>query len=895
MQGRWGETPLVAVTISLTLGIAVSRFLSHYSFALLAWATLLLICAAILSLLSERLRLSLALGLLAVVLCGLLLSLARRDGYATSDVRSLLSRGVFPLDEMLAFDGCVVEESQKRGDELVATIELRAIRKNDLWLPCRGNAILRLPAATPQDTPVSQAWLQYGDRVRGWATWHVPRNYQNPGSRDHVANLQRRGVSLIGRAKSIRLLEVVPQDCASLWGKAAAQVRNRLRHSLQFLVRDGKQREAAILSSVVIGDYSALDTPTREVFQNTGTYHVLVVSGLHVGWIAWVLIRLFQFLRIPTGMSRVLSAAGILFYTCVVGFQSSISRCLWMFILYLIGQSLFRRASPTNILFASALILLAVRPDWLLDAGFQLSFLSVMAICQMAVPLTEQNLRPVLEPLKHAGDPERLFVQSDRWHRLGRRFRSRCELLVEACEDRFGSGASNWLVKLSRGTARLAFLVGETILVSASVQIWLEIVLAYHFNRLSWISPIANILAVPASSLVLAAGMGVALLADTPLLARPVLAVAGSLASFLFTSNQWLSKIPVAWQRCPTPPLAWVLAVLVIVFAWCFLEWKGLWIPCLLVGATWGLLSAGRNLTSAPWASHETCCGDGSPCLHMTFLDVGQGDSIVVRFPDRRVWVMDSGGIRQASSLDDRTSAFDVGEAVVSRYLWWEWIGRLDRHVLSHPDVDHVGGSQTLLKNFRIGELDYGETASDPLLSRILAVARIQHVPARIVQAGETEFVGGVVVQVLNPPAEQSGRTTNENSVVLRLVFDRFTALLTGDLEKSREAELLAGSRNLHSLLLKVAHHGSRSATLDPFIDRVRPRWAIVSVGRNNPFGHPSREVLLRLLRHGARPLTTLDQGAVTLRTDGRHYLIESYLGGILERGLLPIGSTGRD
>jgi len=608
-----------------------------------------------------------------------------------------------------------------------------------------------------------------------------------------------------------------------------------------------------------------------------------------------VLIRLLQLLRVPTGMSRVLSATNILFYTCIVGFQSSISRCLWMFILYLAGQSLFRRASPTNILFASALILLTVRPDWLLDAGFQLSFLSVMAICQMAVPLTEENLKPVLEPLRYAGDRERLFVRPGRWHRLGRRFRSECELLVEACEDRFGSGASNWLMTVSRGAARLALLVGETILVSASVQIWLEIVLAYHFNRLSWISPIANILAVPASSLVLAAGMGVALLANTPLLARPTLTLAAFLASFLFTSNQWLSKIPVAWQRCPTPPLTWVLGVLMIVFAWCFLEWKRLWIPLFLVVATWGVLSAGRAFTSAPWASHETDCKDRSHCLQLTFLDVGEGDSIVVRFPDSRVWVVDSGGIRQASSLDDNTSAFNVGEAVVSRYLWWEWIGRLDRHVLSHPDVDHAGGSQTLLKNFPTGELVYGETTSDPLLNRILTVARTQHVPARLVRAGKTEFIGGVVVQVLNPPLEQSGRTTNENSVVLRLVFGGFTALLTGDLERSGEAELLAGSNNLQSLLLKVAHHGSRSATPDPFLDRVRPRWAIVSVGRNNPFGHPSREVLLRLLRHGVRPLLTLDQGAITFKTDGRHYVIESYVGGLLEKGLLPAGSRDRD
>jgi competence protein ComEC len=885
MEGRWGETPLAAVTICLTLGIAISRLLSHYWFAAFACAAVLLICAAALSLSRDRLFLSLTLGLWAIGLCGLLLALARRDGFETSDARSLLSRSAFPLDESLAFDGCVVEESQKRGDETVATIELRAIRKNDQWQPCQGGGLLRMSANPPEDAPIPQGKLQYGDRVRGWATWHTPRNYQNPGSSDHVANLQRRGISLIGRAKSPRLLEVVPQDCAPFWGKAVVWVRNRLRGSLQNLARDGKQREAAILASVVIGDYSELDTSTREVFQNTGTYHVLVVSGLHVGWIAWVFIRLFQFLRIPNGLSRVLSAAGILFYTCVIGFQASITRCLWMFILYLIGQSLFRRASPNNILFASALFLLAVRPDWLPDAGFQLSFLSVMAICQMAVPLTEKKLRPALEPLRHAADPERLFLQPGRWHRIGRRLRCRCELLVEACEDRWGPRLSGWLLVLSRNSAGLMMLLGETILVSASVQIWLEMVLAHHFNRLSWISPFANIVAVPASSLVLAAGMGAALVAHIPVLARPVLHTASLLASFLFSSNQWMSNIPVAWQRCPTPPLAWVLAVLMIVFAWCLWEWKRLWIPWLLVAGSLGILSVGRMPDL--WVSHKKDWRDRARSLRLTFLDVGQGDSIVVRFPDRRIWIVDAGGIRQGPSQDDNAGAFDIGEAVVSRYLWWEWTRNLDRLVISHPDVDHVGGAQTLLKNFQTAELVYGETASDTLLNQILDVAEMRGVPARLVSAGEREVAGGVAVQILNPPADRAGRTTNENSIVLRLVFGDFSALLTGDLEKSAETQLLTEGQNLNSLLLKVAHHGSRAATLDPFLERVRPRWAVLSVGRNNPFGHPSRETLLRLLHHGVLPLLTLDQGAVTFETDGTHYILESHVGGLLEEGTL--------
>ena len=122
----------------------------------------------------------------------------------------------------------------------------------------------------------------------------------------------------------------------------------------------------------------------------------------------------------------------------------------------------------------------------------------------------------------------------------------------------------------------------------------------------------------------------------------------------------------------------------------------------------------------------------------------------------------------------------------------------------------------------------------------------------------------------------------------MRLIYGRFSALLTGDLERAAEREIADSHASLRSCLLKVAHHGSRWATQRPLLERVRPRWAVISVGRNNPFGHPSPEVLARLLRHGVLPILTPDHGAVTFATDGFRYVLDSHVGGILESGLLP-------
>ena len=147
--------------------------------------------------------------------------------------------------------------------------------------------------------------------------------------------------------------------------------------------------------------------------------------------------------------------------------------------------------------------------------------------------------------------------------------------------------------------------------------------------------------------------------------------------------------------------------------------------------------------------------------------------------------------------------------------------------------------------------------------------------------------MGPVKVEVLNPVVDGTRRSINDNSVVVRLTYGRFSALLTGDLEITGETEVSLRARELEARLLKVAHHGSKSATRDSFLDRVRPRWAVISAGRNNPFGHPAREVLIRLVRHGARPLLTSDQGAITFRTDGARYTLSTFVSGVLEQGEL--------
>jgi competence protein ComEC len=893
---RQSSRPFAAITIAFSAGIALSLICRDYWFNSFVIANAAMICACVLALRKNRIFLSLVTGLAAISISGLLISLAHRDALSSSDLRYLLRKQTFPLNEPASFEGCVDEESRRQGDESLVTAELHAVLRKDQWVVCKGKGILKIAAPGGVGSQEQAVPLMRGDRVRGWAAWHVPRNYENPGSADRVSQLTHRGIFLLGKVKSPRLLERIPGDCSNPWTDLATAVGTRVKSSLKPIRELEKGQPAAILASLTIGDYSALDNYTREIFQNSGTYHILVVSGLHVVWIAGVLLQFFKLIFVPERIRYLMAATVILFYTCVVGFQASISRCLWMFLLYLLGRMLFRRADAVNILLTSALILLVAQPDWLFETGFQLSFLSVLAIALTAAPAIDKYLKPLCAPLLHSGKPQSLFLKPGGFHRIGRSLRTRCEILIEAMTDTLPPAASKILLMICRGMAATGLAIGSMIIVSISVQIWLEPLLAYSFNRMSWISPLANLVLVPFSSVVLAAGIAASLAYGIPYLGPALIRLAATLASLLLHAAARITLIHGAWQRCPTPSARLVLGCILLLFFWSFIQWRKFWIPCCCVitllaclglgsSPVFGNLAGERSWTSE--CRREDFGQRNAPVLSLTFLDVGEGDSIVIRFPDSRIWVLDGGGLQLAQNHEERAYVFDIGEAVVSRYLWHEWTTRLDRLILSHTDLDHAGGIPALMKNFRISRFDYSQAGSDTILNGILEAACERHIPANPLHTGIEQRIGMVTVSTLHPSANRATGTANENSLVLKISFGDFSALLTGDLEKSGEYELLAQSHNLRSTLLKVAHHGSRNATSNSFLDRIQPRWATISVGRNNPFGHPSQDVLSRLREHGVHTFLTLDEGAIAFETDGSRYAIRSYVRGLLEQGNL--------
>ncbi len=688
----------------------------------------------------------------------------------------------------------------------------------------RGGERQAISGAVRLQAKESSRVYAYGDVLRVSGLLDRPDLPGNPGGFNYRTYLERQGIKMVLQARGRDAIEKIGDSAANPVFNVALRVKQKLSTAATTALSPS---QAAVLNGMVFGTQGLIDRDTRQAFSETGVVHILSVSGLHVGLVLGGAVGLLRILKLSPGLTAPLVSPVLIFYALMTGAGPAVLRATIMALLLLWAHHLGRdRDWPTTLALA-ALAILLWSPLQIYNPGFQLSFAATWGILYLGPILSEYF--------------------------------------------------TGFLKGLPTGFVRAT---AQGLAVPLAAQLATIPLVAWYYNLISPVSIPANLLAVPLVGLALFLGVIAAFLGLLWLpLAGLVNVSTGIVLDLFLALIGFFQQLPGAVIYLATPPVllaaAWYAGLLVAAGVR-----SGGWSPAVrhrvksraVVGV---VLAAVLLLIWWPWTGRQR--------LTVHFIDVGQGDSILVQTPGGRNMLIDTGGTRE-----EFQTGTGVGDQVVTPYLRKIGVNRIDALVFTHPHEDHCGGAAYLVKNFPVGlavvspvgeatgieeefAVAQGSAGIPPAYTDLLAKMAAAKIPVRAAAAGDVlRLDDKVSIEILSPERTVGAAKPNLNngSLVLKLTCGHRSFIFTGDIEVEAQKELLQREVDLKTDVLKMPHHGSRSL-LPGIVDRTKPEMAVITVGARNTFGHPAQSTLDLLHRVGAQVYRTDLDGAVIMETDG--------------------------
>jgi competence protein ComEC len=817
--------PLLLPFCSLAAGVAIAQY-APFSLreVLLPGAALVLL--ALLAWSKSLRRLTLSCTLLALTFAGIGLVAARPPELAPS-----LS---VPDNTPTILEGCIVDPALLALDRERFTIELAPGARAQVSLFAReGEHFPDLP---------------YGTRVEFLGKVRRTHNYRDPGTFDVVHFLARQHIFWSATADAAKL-HVTGKGCGNPLAAAIFAIRSAGLERLDGLYANDAYANG-MLQATLLGATAKLDRMWTEDYRATGTFHALVISGSHVAVLAAVFLFFLRICAVPRSPALFLTVLAAWLYAGVTGWQAPVLRSASGMSLYCLVRCFYRDGRLLNILAAVALLFIVWDPAQLFDASFQLSFLAVGVIGAFAVPVLNATSGPFSRSLGALSDGKKEL----RIPAKSAQFRLELRLLAHTLRLVTGVPARVALFAVAFA-ARVCLYVWEIFVASFFIQVGLALPMIIYFHRLSASGLTANAVIVPVMSVIIPLGF-LAIATNS----HSIAALCAWLLNIARVAVHWHARWEPAW-RIPAPPF-WLAALFTLALIAGALRFHRRWPH---IAASLVICGALAAIVIHPF---PPLIQKGK--FELTAIDVGQGDSLLVTFPNGALMLIDAGGIPSFGRA--KKPAIDVGEDVVSPYLWSRSIKHLDIVAITHGHEDHIGGIGAVLRNFHPSELWTGATQDSPEWRSVRATADSLHIPVVEKRRGGAFQYSGATVQVLAPgPAYASDSIPkNDDSLVIWVKFAGTSFLLTGDMEKKIEAQLLADGLLQHADVLKVGHHGSRTSSTPDFLDAVHPAFGIISVGFDNTYGHPHRMTLDALQSRKIVVRRTDEDGLVTVVSDGR-------------------------
>jgi competence protein ComEC len=949
--------PFFYLTTALIGGIVADRF-----FAPAGWLMICLLISFLIFSIAFILRknaMQATFALLFGFLCvGALLAQAERKEVKDTRLSRLFEARTISSGEPVELTGVLVAPPEPAPEACYLDVEAQSIRTADETVEATGRARLIL-ALNEKDS--SEAYkrlaLDYGSRLRVLVRLERARSYKNPGSVDFNDFLERQGYDLKGAIKSPLLIESFGSVPGNRYLAALYHFRLRMMGAID---ERFEQPVAGTLKAMMLGNRYFLDAETSERLRQSATFHTLVISGMHVTLIAFVLLS-FSLPSLPRfrrdeksklkfsasvipgagegsgrrpNLLRLLLAFLVLWaYTVMVGLAPPVTRATLMISVGLLAPLLFRQAASLNTVSLAAFLMLALKPALVADPGFQLSFIAVVAMVVIALPLA-YKLKSIGQWRPTSATPHppacsralRRLAEILFWDE--RAFNKEMQgSPITYSLDKSPAGRLLNLLRL-QGLLRGAVVL---FMMSTAIQFLTLPLMAAYFNRVAPVGILLNIFSgLLTGILMLAAIFALLIGALKASLAMPFVWLAQSAHDLLVNSVNPFLEIPgmtfraahyEGWQTLIYAvyfvPIA---AIVLLIDRWMqrpggaklrrsgdeenektsVLQPKSpgtMFIAFLPRPLAASLLCVTVLLVSAI-AVIKPPVRLPLGKLTVYFLDVGQGDSALVVFPQGSTMLIDGGGelsfkgstgnaeekrsaepltVRQEPNREDREpefkeQGFSVGESVVSRFLWSKGLTHIDYLLATHADADHMDGLAAVARNFTINEALVGRVLrSDSEFDDFVQAIERQKTPLALFNAGQRFEIEGVTIETFWPLSAKpvAQKSSNNDSIVLRLSYGVNSILFTGDIEKESEEWLIKSGINLRSEVLKIPHHGSKTSSTEAFIDAVSPRLAIFSVSERSRFGHPHAVVVERYQKRGVTLYQTGRDGMITVQSDG--------------------------
>jgi competence protein ComEC len=808
------QKPIISLTLAYIAGLLLGHGFLYFPYSIGALVIVTILISGIFTCFD---KLSLR-RLLLIVLPGVIGMAAYL--YSAAWLPANHYARVFPFDKALhQITGKVTSPLDRDPDKTGFVLNLSDID---------GTAVTGTMRVSVREGPTSAG---YGDNLRVSGKMFEPRGFNNPSGFDYAAYLAQSGIYRTVSVKDGDQIGIISHGRGIF--RTIQDWRERIR---QAFLASTSGPGSAILQAMVLGEEGGLTDEIRDRFLAAGVTHIISISGSHLGMVAILCFGLVRaLLRLmperhyllltmhadPKKIAAWITFPLVVFYTLLAGGQVATVRSLMMITAGLAALLLERENALMHSLATAALLILVTSPQALFDISFQLSFISVLSIGYVVLLWNDLSFHP-----------------------------------------------SDMLQKLWHSAALLIIISLSTCLATGPL-------VTHYFNQMSLAGIISNMVVVPFAGMVI---VPLGLFSGILSLFTHHLPLAGLnqfLADTFISTVTFFSQLPVAEFHPPSPGVLWLLF-----YALLMTSLSGL-IRSRLLYLFNPLKYSSRvskvSLITIALAGTFLCIAPARAFFprqdaEVSFPDVGQGDCSLIQLPAGKNILIDGGG-----TYDDR---FDIGRRVLAPYLWDKGIRRLDLVILSHPHPDHMNGLRFILEKFDVAEVwTHGQDAGLPGYDKFNRVIAEKSISRKFVSAGHSPILlGGAELRVLHPSQDflsherQAYAAENDRSLVVHIAFHDRVFLFTGDIGTKAEKELLRNRKNWKCDLLKVPHHGSKSSSSDAFVSATRPTVAVVTVGRDNRYRHPSDEVLARYVNNGTQVYRTDRDGAVFVFSDDKAF-----------------------